>query len=301
MDRLSNTCASDSCQRLYHQLCRWFGRYVIIGQQESPVKGLHEQEIDWLSHVTGQRPAIRGLDFIHNDFAGVTERALRWRDQGGIVTICWHTGVDGIGYRDSQAEHPDVDEIITPNTELHDKWMKRLDAAASALQQLKQEDVPVLWRPYHEFEGRWFWWGKDGPAAFKELWRMTWLYLTKEHSLNNLIWVLGFADDARAEWYPGDEFVDIAGSDTYKGVTAHATSWRKLRARYPQKIAAFHETGLMPHPDAFFNEGSVWSWIMPWHGHNLMQNNSCEQINELYHDQRFITLETLTMKEDILS
>lgn len=293
MTRLSDPAATAEAARLYALIQRLQGRRILLAQQESPGRSTHDQEMAWLEQITGRLPAIRGLDFIHNDFDGVTDRACRWRDRGGIVTICWHTGLEGIGYRESQAEHPDIGQIVTPGTALNSQWLRRLDAAADALGRLQAAGVPVLWRPYHEFEGRWFWWGKDGPEAFKALWRMTWQDLTLERGLHNLIWVLGFADDAREPWYPGDDAVDIVGSDTYKGVTTHATAWRKLRQAHPGKPAALHECGQPPAPDVFFSEGAVWSWLMPWHGRWLTENSSPERLNALYHDPRFVTLDGL--------
>ena len=293
MTHLSDPAASAEAAQLYAYITASLGRRILLAQQESPGRWTHDQEMEWIEQAAGRLPAIRGLDFIHNDFDGAAERACRWRDRGGIITICWHTGVEGIGYRESQAEHPDIAALVTPGTALNGQWLRRLDAAADALGRLQQAGVPVLWRPYHEFEGRWFWWGKDGPEAFKALWRITWTRLTRECGLHNLIWVLGYADDARTAWYPGDDVVDVVGSDTYKGVTTHATAWRKLRWAHPAKPAALHECGKLPAPEAFFSEGATWSWLMPWHGRWLTENNNAERLAALYRDPRFVTLEDL--------
>lgn len=94
--------ASPRTQRLYELLKQEAGRRVILGQQECPDQALVEEEMAYIRKVTGQLPGIRGLDFIHNDFDGVVGRALDWNDKGGIVSICWHTGLLGIGYPDSQ-------------------------------------------------------------------------------------------------------------------------------------------------------------------------------------------------------
>src|SRR5699024_12023865 len=75
--------------------------------------------------------------------------------------------------------------------------------------------VPVLWRPLHEFDGQWFWWGKGGPKNFRRLWQLMYNRFTMHHGLNNLIWVLGYSGEIENGWYPGDEYVDISGADTY--------------------------------------------------------------------------------------
>ena len=287
--QLCNPAAIASARDLYRTLCSRFGRYIFLAQQESPRRNGHDDEMTWIRSLTGQLPAIRGLDFIHDDYDGVVDRARRWHEEGGIVTICWHTGVDGIGYPDSQRETPDIEALLFPGTPAHDQWMRRLENTSRALERLQQANVPVLWRPYHEFDGRWFWWGKQGAAAFRRLWRMTWNVMTRDFGLNHLIWVLGYADDVDGRWYPGDDVVDIVGSDTYKGVTTHATAWRKLRAAHPGKIAAFHECGQLPPPDQFFREGAAWAWLMPWHGRWLMEDNAQARLKEIYHDSRFIT------------
>ncbi len=290
---LTDPCASSRAQKLFQFIAEEFGSRILLAQQESPVRGRHEQEIGWLRQLTGEAPAIRGLDFIHDDFQGVIDRSRAWADRGGIVTICWHTGLEGFGYRESQDEHPDISAVLVPGTVPHALWRRKLEQASAALQILQREDIPVLWRPFHEFDGRWFWWGKDGPEAFRQLWRMTRQIMTEEFGLHHLIWVLGFADDVRANWYPGDDVVDIVGSDTYKGTTVHSTAWRKLRAQYPFKPAALHECGMLPDPQDFFSESAVWSWLMPWHGRFMTESQNLRHLDRLYHDPHMITLSRL--------
>ena len=66
----------------------------------------------------------------------------------------------------------------------------------------------------------------------------------------------------------------------------------RLKQLYPGKLLAFHECGLIPKPDDFFSENCAWSWIMPWHGTNLMSNHP-DRIKEVYQDERMITLDRL--------
>ena len=268
------------------------GQKILLAQQESPRRGFADRENEWIFAVSGGLPAMRGLDFIHDDYDGVVERALRWRDRGGLVTICWHTGVEGNTYPASKEENPDWEKLLTPGTEEWSLLHRRWDDAAAALRRLQAEEVPVLWRPFHEFDGKWFWWGKGGGEAFRALWKEMREYLEKEHGLNSLIWVLGYADDVLPGWEVDPALFDIAGSDTYRGETVHGEAFRRLRKLYPGKPLAFHECGLIPPAGAFHEEKCVWSWIMPWHGNNLMSNHP-DRIREVYRDERMISLSRL--------
>ncbi len=271
------------------------GKQIFLAQQESPRRGFADRENEWIKAVTGELPAIRGLDFIHDDYDGVVERAKIWRDQGGIVTICWHTGVAENTYPASKEEHPDWEKLMTPGTEewqlLHSRW----DRAADALGKLQDEEIPVLWRPFHEFDGGWFWWGKRGGDSFRAIWKQMHDYFEKEHGLHNLVWVLGYADDVLPGWEVDPALFDIAGSDTYRGETVHSQAYRRLKTLYPEKMLAFHECGQIPPAEAFFREKCVWSWIMPWHGNNLMSNHP-DRLREIYHDERMVTLSRLAKR-----
>ncbi len=292
MPKLINPCASARTRSLYDLLMSLNGKGILLAQQEVPRSGSPGREMEWIRAVTGDLPAVRGLDFIHDDFAGVVDRAKSWNDRGGIVTVCWHTGIDGNDYTASKEESPRWDRLLAPGTAENDRLLRRWDEAAQALFRLQEADVPVLWRPFHEFDGGWFWWGKGGGECFAALWRMMQKRFTADYGLNNLIWVLGYADDVLPGWDPGEAFFDIAGSDTYRGETTHAASYRRLREMYPDKLLAFHECGLLPSPDRFFSEGSPWSWVMPWHTRWLF-NNSPDRIADVYRDERMISLTRL--------
>lgn len=291
--KLIDDLATERTKALYDLLLCEKGKRILLAQQETPSRRNHEQEMEYLLRVTGKLPAIRGLDFIHNDFDGVVARAKEWDARGGIVTICWHTGVDGIGYPESQAENPNFDELLTEGTAANQQLMNRWDEAAKALQLLQEANIPVLWRPFHEFDGKWFWWGKGDGANFIRLWRLMVRTFTEKYELHNLIWVLGYADWVPDGWYPGDDYCDVLGSDTYKGETTHADSLKKLEKLNNEKPLAFHECGLLPRVDAFYQDRAIWSWLMPWHSKWMMEDNSEERIREVYHDERMITLDRL--------
>lgn len=64
-----------------------------------------------------------------------------------------------------------------------------MDKVGAALQELQNQGVTVLWRPFHEFDGKWFWWCKGGPEYFVRLWQLMYRHFTQDLGLNNLIWV----------------------------------------------------------------------------------------------------------------
>ncbi len=281
---------SGKTKRIYQYLSDNFGTYMLSCQQESTWMGTPDYEMNYIQETTGKLPAMRGLDFMNNDFNGVVTRAKEWDAKGGIVTICWHTGVNGSGYQESLDDNPDFDKLLTEGTAEYNAMMKSWDAAAKALQQLRDADIPVLWRPFHEFDGKWFWWGKGGSENFIRLWQMMHDKFTREYGLNNLIWVLGYSGEVRDKWYPGDEYVDIIGSDTYDNST-NVKAWNKL-VKITDKPRAFHECGNVPSVEEFEADGALWSWFMIWHTDYIMANDP-ENLKAVYNSDKVITLDEL--------
>lgn len=285
---LSNSDSDNRTRRIFEYICDNFGTNIIAAQQESIWMGSPEYEMDHIQKITGKLPAIRGLDFKANDFDGVVSRSIDWTKRGGLVTICWHTGVAISDYPESKSDDPDFERLFTSGTEENTTLMSSWNRAAEALGDLQKAGVTVLWRPFHEFDGKWFWWGKGGAENFKRLWRLMYDKFTNEYKLNNLIWILGYADNVENGWYPGDEYCDIIGSDTYDNST-HKAGWELLK-KLTDKPMAYHECGKVPPIDDFVRDGTMWAWFMPWHTDYLMANDS-GTLNKVYNDPRVITLD----------
>lgn len=289
---LSNPNADETTQRVYQYICENFGRKMLSCQQESTWMGSPDYEMDIILEKTGKLPAMRGLDYMNNDFKGVNERAIKWWDEGGLVTICWHTGVVSSGYNESLGDNPDFEKMLTEGTEEYKQLMESWDKAASALTELRDAGVPVLWRPFHEFDGAWFWWGKGGSEQFIKLWRMMYDKFTYEYGLNNLIWVLGYSGEVKGGWYPGDEYCDVIGSDTYDNST-NSRAWKKLiNIPSHKKPIAFHECGNVPVPSRFENDECIWSWFMIWHT-DFVVNHDSDILKEVYNSELVITKDEL--------
>ncbi len=289
--KLSNPNADEVTKEVYSYICDNFGSSIISCQQESTWKGSPNYEMDYIKATTGKLPAMRGLDYMNGDFKGVNQRAIEWWENGGLVTICWHTGINGKGYQESLDDVPDFDKLLTEGTEEYNNMIANWDKAANALVELRDAGVPVLWRPFHEFDGQWFWWGKGGSENFIKLWQMMYDRYTNEFGLTNLIWVLGYSGDVKDGWYVGDDYCDIIGSDTYNNST-NVNAWNRLVKLTESKPIAFHECGNVPPVADFERDGCMWSWFMIWHTDHIIGNDKAN-LTEVYNNDKVITLDEL--------
>lgn len=207
----------------------------------------------------------------------ITEDILTsMRDNGFIISGCNHT-VTGI-YIGTAAKTPnpndgyafykeettfDAANATVEGTWENDFFMQDLANIAAYLKLLKEADIPVIWRPFHEAAGGWFWWGKDA-ASFKAVWIAMFNYF-KAEGLDNLIWVYT-AEPNDAEWYPGDAYVDIVGRDLYnKDSAGCATEFNTVAATYGNKLVALSECGTVGTISEQWASGAKWLWFMPWY------------------------------------
>lgn len=289
---LSNKNASAEAKALYSYLQNMYGKKMLAGQMTS---NWGFDELKYVQDSTGKLPAIRGLDFIDSSKnQNEVKFAKAWWRKGGIPTIMWHWGAPGIGsgYENSKKEI-DIDRIFQDGTAEHKAFWKEMDEKAALLKKLKRANIPVLWRPFHELNGNWFWWGKKGPEQFKRLWITMYNYYVNEKHLNNLIWVLCYMDKPDSAWYPGREYVDIAGPDTYQANLSRLQMYQQTKAIVGDVMPiAFHECGVPPDPDQSFSEGAKWLWFMEWHT-NFLQQVPVTQLKSVYHNNLVVTLDKL--------
>ncbi|MEO5910775.1 MAG: glycosyl hydrolase [Pelobium sp.] len=287
--QLSNKKASKQAKALYNYLMDMSGKKILSGQMSSSW-GINE--INYIEETTGKQPAINGFDFINNnDNALEVKGAKDWWRSGGIPTIMWHMGAPGLGqgYQSSQ-KTIDIDSCFKKGTKEYDVFWTELKEKADLLQELKSARVPVLWRPFHELDGHWFWWSKQGPEKFKKLWITMYDYFTKTRKLNNLIWVLCYTEKSDASWYPGANYVDIAGADVYNvGDSTKVEMYQKVKKVVgPVMPIAYHECGTPPDPDACVREGAMWSWWMQWHTNHLTKTDKT-YLQKVYNHDLVIT------------
>ena len=294
---LSNPDATPEAIELYEYICSIYGNGIISGQQESTWMGSEQYEFEYIYEQTGKYPAIRGLDYMNDDFDGVNRRAIDWHNRGGIVTICWHCGSDFSKSWDAcmNTSISDWKAALTEGTDEYNKLIAGMDKAAEALLELKEQNIPVLWRPFHEFDGAWFWWGKGGAANFRKLWQIMYDRYTNYWELDNLIWVLGYSQNGKIydSWYPGDEYVDIVGADSYKDGANHNLYQAVEKVASEDTPICFHECGRIPTVEQLQQKNTNWVWFMTWHTEYITDKNDISDLKSIYNDEYVITLDEL--------
>lgn len=229
---------------------------------------------------SGWSEIASGTDYfdISGDYTLViTEDVLKSLQEGGLI-IGGHdyTAVAVYLENNGTALDPNKDyafykadtEFDATNATVEGTWENKvftedLKNAAAYLKLLRDADIPVLWRPFHEAAGGWFWWGKDA-ASFKSLWIAMFNYF-KTEGLDNLIWVWT-TEGNDADWYPGDQYVDIVGRDVYNKETADCVSeYTSIAENYGNKIVALSECGTVGLISEQWASGARWSWFMPWY------------------------------------
>lgn len=244
-----------------------------------------EQVYTW----TGKYPAMNCFDYLHLAFSssetgawinyGDITPVQNWWNGGGLVLAMWHWNVpktwadkDNANNYTSTLEETqfDIDNAFTEGRDEYNLVEEDLTKIAGYLKELKNANIPVIWRPLHEAAQGHFWWGKNA-ESFKRLWiRMFDKF--KEEGLDNLIWVWT-SETNDLDWYPGDEYVDIVGRDVY-GNTAEecAEQYRSLATDYGTKPITLSECGYSEYTQSRigllseqWNAGARWLWFMPWY------------------------------------
>ena len=160
-----------------------------------------------------------------------------------------------------------------------------MDAIAVQLQKFQAAHVPVLWRPLHEAQGGWFWWGAKGPEPFKKLWRLIHDRLVNVHGLHNLIWVDCSGLDPK--WYPGDDVVDVIGIDAYPSDPADPldNTWDTLGTQYGgRKLIALTEFGGVPDIAHAQQHGVRWAYFVSWTGDLGPHKMTPPELKRLYNE-----------------
>ena len=157
----------------------------------------------------------------------------------------------------------DADNALTEGTWENKVFTEDLAKVAANLKLLQDEGIPVIWRPFHEAAGGWFWWGKNA-TSFKNMWIAMFNYF-KAEGLNNLIWVWT-TETGDDDWYPGDAYVDIVGRDIYtKDASTCASDYSSIVVAYGNKMVALSECGTVGKISEQWAAGARWSWFMPWY------------------------------------
>ena len=349
--------ATKETQSLMAYLNSVYGKNVLSGQQEiysSGHGGNFEVEFDYLKDTTGKLPAVRGFDFLNeaNILYGsedkTTDRIIDWvNNKNGIATASWHLTVpknfasysvgDRIdwgqatyscewdsGKTKNTATDFNTANVLKEGTKENEYYMACLKELATYLKKIQDADVPLIFRPLHEAEGgggetgSWFWWGASGSEVYKGIWKLTYETLTEDYGLHNIIWEWNsYNFDTSANWYPGDDYVDIIGYDKYSCVKYLAeNNWQ---ASYVHDDGSYSSTfyGIMEkydskkmvalaENDSFSTVGNLtedkagWLYFCTWYDGGGQTDflsdpifNTKEDTIEMYQSDYCITLDEL--------
>jgi len=256
-------------------------KYTLAGQHNYP--NHIARWTDRVYDLTGKYPALYGQDF---GFSGGEDKdstearpaliaeAKRQYENGAVVTLTWHavrpTEDEPVTFHDSVQGHLtdfEWNELLTPGSELYHRWCAQVDVVAGFLKQLRDAHVPILFRPYHEMNGGWFWWGgRPGKNGSQALYRQLFDRLVNHHKLNNLIWVWNINAPSNpfmaiGDYFPGREYADLLTEDNYgEFQQSYYDDMLTLAAGRP---IALGEVGALPAPEILLKQPN-WTYFMVW-------------------------------------
>ncbi|KAK1525900.1 glycosyl hydrolase family 26 [Colletotrichum costaricense] len=303
---LVNAKSNADANALYTYLRSIYGKNILSGQQEL-------NYANWVNETIGKSPALVSVDLMDYSPSRVergtvgtaVEEAIIHHERGGIVSVLWHWNAP-TGLYDTEenkwwsgfytrATDFDVSTALADTTNANYTLIIRdIDAIAVQLKKLQDAGVPVLWRPLHEAEGAWFWWGAKGPEACKKLWALVYDRLTNHHELNNLVWIW---NSVAADWYPGDDTVDVLSADVYaQGHGPMTTQYNDLiTLGQDKKLIAATEVGSAPFPDLLQAYEAHWLYFCVWSDGfiNNTEWNSVDDLKKIYESEYVLTLDEI--------
>jgi mannan endo-1,4-beta-mannosidase len=221
----------------------------MFGHQDDLAYGVnwrYENGRSDVKEVTGDYPAVYGWELggleanEDKDLDGVPFKKMRQfikegYERGGVITISWHARSPlGAPKGAWDTTHGTVASVMPGgvNHALFKAWLDELAKFFLSLKNTQGEPIPVLFRPFHELTGNWFWWGRNActPEQFKVLWRFTQYYLREEKKVHNLLYVYNTSGDFKTkeeylERYPGDDVVDMISFDAYQYDDPAKSDW----------------------------------------------------------------------------
>lgn len=309
-----NPSAQQGVRNVMKYLAAISGKKVVTGQH---TQTLLQEELSLIREVTGKEPALLGFELlsyspninysdtddecmkeVHENY-GMLSRAWDWADKKGLVTFTWHW-FSPLGGRSKSffTANTDFDaaKAAAKGSDEYRALISDLDVMAGYLRPFCDNGVPVLWRPFHEGEGDWFWWAAKGPEPLKALWRIMFERFTKVHRLDNLIWVW---NATLPECYPGDDVVDVISRDMYPEAHCHLSCKDyyedMMKITDTPKIALIGEIGTLPDVDKMISEGVGFASFMTWSKGFVLSEDftSFEFLKQTYDSDFSVTLEDL--------
>ncbi|MCR5684592.1 MAG: glycoside hydrolase family 26 protein [Lachnospiraceae bacterium] len=306
--------AGASAKNVLKFLAETAGEKLVTGQH---TQTLAMEELHHIKKITGKEPALLGFELLSyspninyldtdeecmkevEENRGTLQRAWEWADKKGLITFTWHWFSPLYGRSKSFfSEHTgfDADLASMPGTPENKALISDMDVMAGILRPFSEQDIPILWRPFHEADGIWFWWGRKGADAVKKLWRMMYDRFVNVHGLHNLLWVW---NAPKKEYYPGDDVVDIISRDMYPEKHLHSGHNREFeeltKITDANKVVLIGEIGTLPDPEAIHERHIGWASYMTWSKVFCLTEefNSFEQLKKVYDSPYVITKENL--------
>ena len=246
------------------------GKVLISGQTDL-------KDTDWIKSNTGKMPAILGLDFHRTPTRaggnkGDTEIAIDWfKNKHGLVTYQWHwfspSGAKDIGngFYSKNSTFDLAKALEDPKSSDYQGLVTDIDDVAAEIKRMDQAGVPLIFRPLHEAQGTWFWWGAKGSKACVGLYNLIFDRMTKVHRLHNIIWAWTAYPASQKkgdplDWYPGDNKVDIVVSDYCEKKSEYEELVALTGGR---KMVGLAETMNAPDPEKVLSE-TPWAYWVTW-------------------------------------
>ncbi len=307
--------ATGRTKGLMQYLADMYGDYIISGQYGD--LGILGAEFNLIKNTTGEYPAMLGLDFIEYTPSRVANGSVsydvtyakKFDQEGGIVTFCWHWNApekylvntsDNPWWKGFYTEATNIDLAKIMNgedQEGYDLLLRDIDAIAEQMKLLQDADIPILWRPLHEASGGWFWWGAAGSEAYIKLYRLLFDRVVNYHGIHNLIWVW---NGQNKDWYPGDEFVDMVGTDVYPGQRIYSSQAGLFNELVDwlgdtRKIVTMSENGCLFDPELADRDNAMWSYFGTWEQDFILTEQYTEHamMIKVYTSDKVITLDEL--------
>ncbi len=310
-----NKKATKEAANLLQYLHSVSGKGIITGQHTQTIP---MEEVTYIEKLTGKKPALCGFELLsyssNFNYENMTkeceieieenrntiEQAIAWAEkEKGIVTFSWHWfSPTGGSDKSFYTRHTDFDatKIFVKDTKEQIAFYKDLDFLASKIQIFKDKNIPVLFRPFHEADGDWFWWGAKGPVVARDLFILVYQYFVETYGFHNLLWVWNAISK---EGYPGDFYVDVISRDIYvekQMVTDYEKEYEELICNTTrEKVVALAECGVIPDISMLEKSKIPWSYYMTWSKEFCIgeEYNIKERVKAMYNSKYAITLDSL--------
>lgn len=276
--------ATQQAKNLLCYLYSIYGNHVLSGQQETSWSNPANDISFYTGNGSiGKAPAILGGDFLYTGTGTAsqgttTSRAQAYWQAGGLSMIRYHMGAppNSDSYANSMLGFTSAQcvNVITSGTAENTSYVSKLSGIAANLQTLQSAGVPVILALFHETQPNgWFWWSKCSGPQFIALYKYTYDYLVNTKGLHNLIRLMPYSGSPSAAYYPGKEFVDVTGGDTYGNNPPFSSLYSSCRGIGGTTIPlALHETGVVPQPSAMFPTSAPWLLWNIWAGYESSSN-----------------------------